>query len=311
MLNLSIIIPVRDEENNINELSDRIKNTMKMLNVSFEVIFITDINKDNTFDVLQELNKNDQRFKTLKLSNAYGQHIAILAGLNFCKGEAVVIMDGDLQDYPEDISKLYSKLKEGFDIVYAIKDNKNNTAIQNAFSKIFMFILNKISEKKIKNDINMCMFRIISRRTVEAIMEFKEAEPVISFLMDVIGFPTASVKVSSGERKLGKTKYSFLRRINLAINSLISFSTKPLRIISIIGLSISGLSLIYLCVILIQSLFIKMGVLGWPTLVALITFIGGVQLFSLGIIGEYIGRIFIETKRRPLYIIDNKIGFFE
>jgi len=309
MIDLSVLIPVRDEENNIEELVERLMATLTNLKITYEILFITDINRDNTFEVLKDLSERDDRIKIIKLSNSFGQHIAVVAGLNLCVGQAVVIMDGDLQDYPEDIPKLYIKMLEGYDIVYGIKEKKNDSLFRNIYSKMFISILNKLSDTKM--EYNTSMFRIISRKTANAILEFKEREPSLTFIMSLIGFKSTTVEVTSGIRKKGITKYNFFKLLNFAINSLLSFSTKPIRIISVIGFCISGLSLIYLCVVLIQSLFLKVGVLGWPTIVALITFLGGAQLFSMGIIGEYIGRIFIETKKRPLYTIDEKVGIFE
>lgn len=309
MYDLSIVIPVRDEEQNINTLVDRLVTELENLKKSFEIIFVTDINKDNTYDILKGLNAIDNRIKTIKLSNSYGQHVAVVAGLNACNGNAVVIMDGDLQDYPEDIPKLYLKMQEGYDIVYGTKDKKDDSFIRNLFSKLFISILSKLSDAKI--DLNTSMFRIISRRTVREVLRFEEREPSLTFIMGLIGFPTSTVKVESGERKAGETKYGFFRLVNFAISSLISFSRKPIRLISIVGLISSGLSFIYLIIVLLQKLFFSIGMAGWPTIIALITFLGGMQLLGLGIIGEYIGRVFIETKKRPLYIVDENVGDFE
>jgi polyisoprenyl-phosphate glycosyltransferase len=310
MLDVSVIIPVKDEEGSLPELSNRLITTLNNMNRTYEIIFVTDINKDNTFSLIKNLSVANSNIKAIKLTNGHGQHIAVLAGLHYCSGQAVVIMDGDLQDYPEDIPNLYLKLSEGFDIVYGIKENKNESFFKNLFSKMFMAAINKLSDSRVKIDINMCMYRIISRRTVEAMRKYKEAEPVLSFIMDLTGLPTSSINLSSGKRKAGNTKYNFFRKLNLAINSIVSFSTKPLRLISSIGFIISGLSFLYLCVTLIQTLFFKIGILGWPTIISLITFLGGMQLLGMGIIGEYISKIFIESKDRPLYIIDEKVGGF-
>lgn len=306
MVDLSIVIPVKDEEKNIVELILRISNTINKMNLSYEIVFVTDINKDNTFELLKSLNKQDKKVKVIKLSNSYGHHVAVIAGLNYCCGKAVVIMDGDLQDYPEDIPKLYEKSQEGYDVVYGTKARKNDSIMRNLFSKTFIKLLNKLSDYKL--DYNTCMFRIMSRRTVEEILKFREREPVLTGIISLIGFPAAKVIVTSGKRKVGKTKYNFLRQVNLSVSFLLSFSTKPLRICSICGFFTSCLSFVYLLIVIIQKTLFNIDVLGWPTLVSLITFLGGIQLFFIGIIGEYIGRIFMETKNRPLYIVQKKIG---
>jgi polyisoprenyl-phosphate glycosyltransferase len=308
MLDLSVVLPVRDEEQNIPEVVERLTRTLGEMKISYEILFVTDLNKDNTCEVIKSAHRMDERVKLLRLSNSYGQHIAVIAGLNFCNGRAVVIMDGDLQDYPEDIPRLYGKLSEGYDVVYAVKKKKNDSFLRNVASRLFIGALNRLSDVKLEH--NTSMFRIISRRMVDEVLRFKEKQPSLTFVMSLIGFPTSSVEVTSGERKRGKTKYNLFRLMNLGISSLISFSTKPLRLISMIGFFVAGLSFIYLCVVLIQALFFRIGVLGWPTIISLITFLGGIQLFVIGIIGEYIGRIFIESKSRPLYIVDEKIGDF-
>jgi dolichol-phosphate mannosyltransferase len=309
MFDLSVVIPVRDEEANLPELVTRLKNVIHDLKLSFEIIFVTDVNRDNTFSVLKSLNRDDPRVKVLKLSNSFGQHVAVCAGLNFCRGNAVVIMDGDLQDYPEDIPKLYNKLNEGYDAVYSIKERKNASAVRNIFSKSFVKLINMLSDQKL--DHNTSMFRIMSRRTVDELLKFKEHEPNLTGLVSLIGFPTAKVTVSSGKRKIGKTKYSYLRLIGLSISVLLSFTNKPVRVISMFGLTVSVFSFLYLVVVLVQTFLGHIELLGWPSIIAVITFLSGVQLLAIGVIGEYIGRIFLESKNRPLYIIEEKIGDLE
>lgn len=308
MIDLSVVIPVRDEEANLAELVKRLVSTLSKISTSFEVIFVTDINKDNTIPILKVINEKDGRIKTIKLSSGLGQHMAVIAGLSLSKGEAVVIMDGDLQDYPEDISALYEKYSEGYDVVYGVKEKKNDSGLRNLFSKTFIKILNNLSDYKL--DFNTCMFRILSKRTVENILKFSEREPSITGLISIINFPTTEITVTSGKRIAGETKYNFIRQINLAISFLLSFSTKPLRLASALGFVLSSLSFIYLFVVTIQKIFFNVGVLGWATIIFLITFSSGLQLFFLGIIGEYIGKIFMETKNRPRYFIEEKVGKF-
>ncbi|MDD5618225.1 MAG: glycosyltransferase family 2 protein [Candidatus Omnitrophica bacterium] len=308
MLDLSIVIPVKDEENNIEELIRRISDSVKKMGLTYEVIFVTDINEDNTLNLLKTFNKKDPRIKIVKLSNMFGHHhVAVFAGLNFTKANAVVVMDGDLQDCPEDIDILYKKMVEGYDVVFGVKERKNDSSARNLLSKSFLRLLNLLSDYKLEYDTSM--FRIISRKAVGEILKFKETEPSFTGIISLIGLPTTKVMVTSGKRKEGKTKYGFFRQLNFALSFLLSFSIKPLRISSVLGFIISSLSFIYLINVAIQKLlFNKVMVMGWSTIVSLITFIGGIQLLFLGIIGEYVGRIFIETKRRPIYIIEEKIG---
>lgn len=309
MVEISTIIPVRDEESNLQILADRLISTFEKMNVSFEIIFVTDINTDKTQSILEELSEKNKNIKTLKLSNRFGQHVAVLAGLDHSQGKFTVIMDGDLQDMPEDIPILYEKICEGYDVVYAEKENKNENYFRNLSSKSFNKIMNFFSDIKVDN--NTSMFRIISRRMREEIIRYREFEPSLTYIFNLINFPTTKARVSSGKREHGNSKYNLSRLINFAISTLLSFSRKPLRMISGIGLFIALLSFIYLIIVLIQYFFFEIEILGWATLIVIITFTSGVQLLGLGVIGEYIGRIFMQTKNRPLYVIDKKIGKFD
>jgi dolichol-phosphate mannosyltransferase len=242
------------------------------------------------------------------LSNSFGQYNAIIAGLNNTLGNAVVIMDGDLQDHPEDIPKLYNKMKEGFDVVYGVKTKKNDTFIRNFVSKSFWKFLNLFSDHDIQ--FGSSIYRILSRRVVNEIKKFNEKQILFTGIISIIGFPTSKVEVAYGKRIKGETKYGYFKLMNMAINALLSFSTKPLRIISIFGLFVAVISFAVLSATFFERIFLGADVPGWTTIVVLISLIGGMQLFALGIVGEYIGRIFFETKNRPLYIVEDKVGDF-
>jgi glycosyltransferase involved in cell wall biosynthesis len=302
---MSVVIPVRDEEQIIPELAARLVRTLEGMKMTFEVIFVTDVNRDRTVEALREQNQKDPRVKAIKLSSSYGQHIAAVAGLDYCQGTQVVLMDGDLQDEPEDIPKLYARLREGFDVVYGVKESKNESWVRNLLSRLFVRALEFLSDQKVQH--NTSMFRIMTRRTVRQLRRFREKEQSLTGLTALINYPTATAPVASGKRKAGETKYSFLRQINLAISFLLAFSTKPLRLISVFGLVVAGLSFVNLFVVVLLSIFHGMPVAGWATLVSLITLLSGVQLVALGTIGEYLARIFIETKNRPLYIVEDLV----
>jgi dolichol-phosphate mannosyltransferase len=308
MIEISVVIPVRDEEKNLNELIDRLSSTFVEMNKSYEIVFVTDINKDNTVGMLEAVAKQYPNIKTLKLSNSFGQHVAVMAGLDHCRGNYSVIMDGDLQDYPEDIMPLYNKICEGYDIVYAVKEKKNDDLLRNVFSLTFNSLMNSLSDIKIQS--NSSMFRIISRKARQDITKFREFEPSLTYIFSYINLPTATVKVRSGVRQHGATKYNFLKLVDFALSSLLSFSRKPLRMISNIGIFVSLLSFFYFMVVLFQYFVHGIEILGWATIITITTFIGGVQLLSVGIIGEYIGRIYMQTKNRPQYIIEKTFGDF-
>jgi len=306
---ISIVIPVRDEEKNISEIIKRISASLDGIHKTFEVLFVTDINRDNTIGILDEFSKQHPNVKALKLSNSFGQHVAVMAGLDHCQGNYIVIMDGDLQDYPEDIPLLYNKIIEGFDVVYAIKETKDDNWFRNFSSQTFNSIMNSLSDFKMQS--NSSMFRIISRKVLLEITKFREFEPSLTYIFSYINLPTTTVKVRSGVRQQGKTKYSFFRLVSFAISSLLSFSRKPLRFIASLGLIMSAFSFIYFAIVLYQYFSREIEILGWATIIAIITFMGGIQLLSIGVIGEYIGRMYIQTKNRPLYIIEKKYGDFD
>lgn len=301
----SVVVPVRNEEKNIPVLSQRLRETFEQMHASFEVIFVTDDNTDRTVDVLREQHTDDPRVKAIKLSRGMGQHIACVAGLDASTGDKVVLMDGDLQDYPEDIPKLVARMDEGFDVVFGTKVQKNESSLRNLYSRSFIKLINKLSDHPIQH--NTSMFRVMSRRTVDELGRFREVEQSLTGLVGLIGFPHSAVEVTSGVRVEGETNYSFMRQINLAVSFMLSFSTKPLRMISYAGLTVSALSFLYLVVVLLQAL-LGAPVLGWPTIVVLQTALGGMQLLALGVIAEYVARIFMESKRRPIYHVEELMG---
>lgn len=309
MCEISVVIPVRNEEKNISTLVNRICAALQDIHKTFEIIFVTDLNSDNTVGVLEDYSRRSPWIKTLKLANSFGQHVAVLAGLDHSSGCSIVIMDGDLQDYPEDIPVLYAKLQEGYDVVYGVKEKKNDSRYRNMSSQLFNTIMSALSD--IKLETNSSMFRIISRKALEEVVKFREYEPSLTYIFSLINLPTSRVPVRSGIREKGQTKYSFLRLVSFAISSLISFSRKPLRVIASFGLIVSFLSFVYFGVVLYQYFTNEVEILGWATLIAMITFMGGLQLLSIGVIGEYIGRMYIQTKNRPLYIIERKYGTFD
>lgn len=307
-IDISVIIPVRNEEKNLNPLSNRLVSTLNKMAVEYEIIFVTDENSDNTLHELNKLHRKNTKIKVLKLSKSFGQHIAVLAGIDFSKGENLVLMDGDLQDFPEDIELLYERLIEGYDVVYANKKNKNDTAFKNYTSSIFLNIMKLFSNSNVSY--NFALFRIMTRRMAMELRKFQEIDPNIAGIMGLIGLPSSIVTVRSGKRVEGKTKYNLWKQINLAISFFTSFSTKILRVISFFGFIVSFMSFFYMAYLILSFIIMDSDSLrGWRSIVTLISFFGGIQILSLGIVGEYIAKIFIEAKKRPLYVIQEAIGF--
>jgi glycosyltransferase involved in cell wall biosynthesis len=309
MIDISVVIPIRDEASNLHALTDSIVQVLESASISFEIIYVTDLNKDDTQGVLINLCMNDMRVKAIKLANSFGQHVAVIAGLRACVGRNAIIMDGDLQDSPSDIPKLYDKLREGFDVVYGIKERKNDSFARNLSSSIFNSLMKRFSE--VKTEPNTSMFRIISRRAILAVLKFTELEPSLTYIFSYINLPSTTIPVESSARIAGKTKYSFARLFNFAVSSMLSFSRRPLRMITRLGFIIALLSFAYLSVILIRSLKFGTSVTGWLSLAIIISALGGIQLICIGVLGEYIGRIYMQTKGRPLFIVERRYGRFE
>jgi glycosyltransferase involved in cell wall biosynthesis len=307
-MKLSVILPIRNEADTIPELISRLLSVLNHIEIDYEIIFVTDINTDNTLEILKRYSIADSKIKIIKLSNSFGQHVAVRAGLDHCEGDAAVIMDADLEMFPEDIPKLYSKLNEGFDIVYGVNKHKNRSFLKDLASKIFNKIMNLLSDENAA--LNTDMFRIISRKVIDEIIKFREQKPSLTYIMGLINLPAVKVELEFGRRSKGRSNYNFKRQMNMAIDSFLSFSTKPVRFISLLGFFTSLVSFLYLLIVLIQKFFDKYTGIGLGTILVLIIFFGGLQLFAIGIIGEYIGRIFIQSKNRPLYIVEELFGDF-
>jgi len=303
---ISVIIPVYNEEDNLPELSKRLLNVLENnLQATYEIIFVDDGSKDNSWKIIEELHMQNELVKGIKFSRNFGHHIAITAGMDYSKGESVILMDADLQDQPEEITKLYNKYKEGFDVVFGFRKEKQHSFLKSTTSRIFIWLMNKIVNSDVP--INSNIFRIMNRKVVNTINQFRERERFITGLISFVGFKQIGVEVKHGERYSGKTKYNLAKLLKLAFNTLTSFSYKPLQIASIFGAIMSLSSFIFIIYLVIRKLFFNIGVMGWTSTIVLILFIGGIQMLFLGILGEYIGRIYAENQKRPLYIIDKEI----
>lgn len=301
----SVIIPVFNEEEGLGELYTRLTRTMENLKKPYEIIFVDDGSDDNSFRVLKGLNEKDKSIKVIRFSRNFGQHIAITAGFDQCKGEAIILMDADLQDQPEEIPKLIERFNEGYDVVYAIRKYRQDTFLKKATSKIFLRILSKLVGRDIPSDVGA--YRIMRKNVVENLKTLRENSRFITGLVPWLGFSHSTVEVRCGTRFAGKTKYNLWKLIWLSINAITSFSYFPLQIATYLGLLIATFSFILGIHMVIRKLFLGIPVLGYSSIIVSILFLGGIQLVILGIIGEYIGRIYTETQGRPLYIVKEMI----
>ena len=305
---VSVVLPVFNESENINELYKRLIAVLSIeLCQDFELIFVDDGSSDDSWHMIKTLAKKDNKIKAIRFSRNFGHHIALTAGLDISSGGAVLTMDSDLQDYPEEIPKLINKYKEGYDVVFAIRQIRKFNFFKNFSSKLFTRIINLLAATEIP--INTTIFRIMSRKVVESFLSFQERERFFTGLISYIGFSQVGVPIEHGNRHKGKTKYSFNKMISLAITSVTSFSYKPLRLASLIGMTFSFIGFGLTIFLLYRRFILNLGVEGWTSILVTIILLSGIQLLILGLLGEYIGKIYSEIKGRPLYIVDKKIGY--
>ncbi len=300
-MHLSIVIPLYNEEKVVPLLYDRVKKSIADITDDFELIFIDDGSRDETLNKLLELKTTEKRIRIIELSRNFGHQAAYTAGLNQAKGQYVVMLDGDLQDPPEVISEMYAKIiSEEFDIVFAQRIARGEKLLKRVVTKLFHWIFNRLSNMDITHDVgNFC---IMNRNALNSLLELNERSRYLPGLVSSIGFKKGYVSYQRPERESGDTKMNFSRLMLLAFDAIFSFSKLPLKlswIIGIIGilLSLTGASVV------IYKKIVGVAITGWTSTMLSIFFLGSVQLFFLGILGEYVFRIFIETKDRPIYII--------
>ena len=300
------MIPAYNEEKVLPKLFNRLdKLSQNESNYLFEFLFINDGSKDSTMKLISEKSTIDNRISYINLSRNFGKERAMLAGFDYAKGDAIVIIDADLQDPPELIPNMISLWEEGYDDVYAKRESREGeTWLKKATSKWFYSILDKISSIEIQRDTGD--FRLLDRRVVEALKTLRESNRYTKGMFSWVGFKKKEITYKRDPRAAGETKWNYFKLFNLAIEGITSFTTSPLRISFIFGLLISSVAFFWILYLLIRPLFGVPTGGGYSSLMSVILFLGGVQLLAIGIIGEYIGRIFIETKNRPVYLIQDK-----
>ena len=304
-MDLSVIIPSYNEERNVGIMHERLTKTLSEITDSYEMIFVNDCSKDQTLLRIKELGERDSHVKYLSFSRNFGHQIAVSAGLDFCTGEAVVIIDGDLQDPPELISKMYERYKEGYKVVYAKrKTREGETWFKKATAKIFYRLLASMTSIDIPVDVGD--FRLIDRVIVEHLRNMPEKSKYIRGQIAWIGYKQTFVEYHRDARLYGTTNYPLKKMLRFALDGITAFSDKPLKIASGLGIFSAIVSLLALVYALISHFCFHTTITGWTSLILSVLFIGGVQLITIGIIGEYIARINNDVRNRPLYILDEK-----
>ena len=298
---LSVVVPIFNEEPNILELNGRLTKALATIE-NYEVIFVDDGSKDKTLSLIKKLSAENEKIKYLSFSRNFGHQNALRAGLAYASGDCVVSMDGDLQHPPELIPKLVEKWQEGFKIVYTVRqDSQKLSFFKKGTAKLFYSIMAKLSDVNIPR--GAADFRLLDRQIVEIILKIEENTFFLRGLVAWLGFDQFAIEYAPEERFAGKTKYSLKKMISFAITGITSFSVKPLRLATVVGFVIAFLAFLYAIYALYVKIFTDSALSGWTSVLVSVLFLSGIQLITFGIMGEYIGKLFMQAKGRPNYII--------
>jgi polyisoprenyl-phosphate glycosyltransferase len=305
---ITILIPAYNEEEVLYKLYDRLLGVIESIPYfNFELLFVNDGSKDKTVDIIKSLAEVDKRISYINLSRNFGKETAMLAGLDYAKGDALIIIDADLQDPPEIIPEMIKYWEQGYDDVYAKRRSRAGESwFKKWTAKTFYKTLRSVTNIPVQE--NTGDFRLLDRRCIEALSQFREIHRYTKGMFSWIGFKKKEILFDRDPRAAGKTKWNYFKLLNLAIEGITSFTTAPLRLSTILGGIVSVGAFFYMGWIITKTLLFGVGVSGYPSLMTVILFLGGIQLLSLGIIGEYLGKVFNETKRRPLYFVDEYNG---
>jgi polyisoprenyl-phosphate glycosyltransferase len=303
-IHISVVSPVYRAENIVSELVKQLKEQLSPITGDFEIILINDASPDNSWVEIEKETTKDKRVKGLNLSRNFGQHYAITAGLNFARGEWIVVMDCDLQDRPDEIPNLYHKALEGYDSVFAQRTERNDTLFKKLFSKLFYKLFSYLTDTK--QDATVANFGIYRRCVIDAILSMHDQIRFFPTMVQWVGFRKFYLPVEHASRFEGKSTYNFKGLFRLAINTIMGFSDKPLRLTVKVGFFITLLSVLVAIVYLGLYLSGQIQVEGFTTLILSLWFLSGFIMFILGILGLYIGRMFEKVKERPVYLIQDK-----
>jgi glycosyltransferase involved in cell wall biosynthesis len=304
---ISIVIPVFNEVETVPILFDHLKRVLLPLPFDFEILFVDDGSTDGTYLAIKDLQKRDRRVKALSFSRNFGHQAALTAGLQYASGDAVITMDGDLQHPPSLIPTLIEKWNEGFEIVYTTRESTaDESFFKKMTSRLFYRIINAFSETPVQPF--AADFRLLDRAVVKSLNTLEERDRFLRGLIGWLGFSAVGVPYTADPRAAGTSKYTTRKMIKLAFSGIISFSAAPLHLVTYLGITASFLGFLYGIYSLYVRFFTNDTVQGWTSLVIVILFLGGVQLISVGILGEYLIRVYDETKRRPVYIVRDSLG---
>ncbi len=306
---LSIIVPCYNEEAVLRSSHEHLVEALERLNdLKIEIIYVDDGSDDNTTDILNDLHKNDDRVRLLRLSRNFGHQIAVTAGLKNASGDVLVIIDADLQDPPDVIAQMLERWRDGYDVVYGVRSERpGESGFKLWTAKLFYRLINRVSETPIPHDTGD--FRLMDKKVVRVLLSMPERDRFLRGMASWVGFRQIGLPYKRAPRLAGKSKYPLIKMIRFATDGIISFSFVPLRLVTWAGLASVCLSFAGIIYTVFLRLFTTDWVRGWASIFVAVLFLGGIQLISLGIIGEYLGRVYTEVKQRPLYVIEKQVGF--
>jgi glycosyltransferase involved in cell wall biosynthesis len=304
---VSVVAPAYNEQEVLGEFHRRVSEVMRGLGCDYEIVLVNDGSRDNTLALMHALRERDPHVTVVDLSRNFGKEIALSAGLDYTKGEVVVVLDSDLQDPPELIPQMLEIWREGYDVVYGTRTVREGESwFKKATARYFYRLIKQVSRVDIPKDTGD--FRLMSRRAVQALVTLREEHRFMKGLFAWIGFPAKPFLYRRDPRAAGETKWNYWKLWNFAIEGITSFSVAPLKVSTYLGLAVAVLALVYAVFVIWKALIYGDRVHGYPSLMAVILFLGGVQLISVGLLGEYVGRIFNEVKRRPLYLLNRLVS---
>ena len=307
---ISLVVPLYNEADNINYFFERTISILENLQITYEIVCVNDGSKDNTWTKLLDFHQQNHQIKIINFSRNFGKEIALTAGIDYARGAAVIPIDADLQDPPELIGALIAKWQEGYDVVYATRRSRQGeTWFKKLTASIFYRTIGKMSPVPIPS--NTGDFRLLDRKVVEALQLLPERTRFMKGLFAWVGYKQTAIVFDREPRFQGATTWNYWKLWNFALDGIISFSFLPLKIWSYIGIFISLVSFLYASFLVVRTLFFGIDVPGYASLMVAILFLGGIQLITVGIIGEYLGRVYEEVKARPLYLVREKFGFNE
>ena len=306
---VSVVVPCFNEQEVLRDTNQRLTAALERMRLKFEVIYVDDGSADSTPEILRELAGHDERIRVVRFSRNFGHQMAITAGLEHASGDAVVVIDADLQDPPEVILEFVQKWMEGYDVAYGVRaEREGETAFKLWTAKLFYRCIDRLSDTRIPLDTGD--FRLMDRRVVDALLAMPERDRFVRGMVSWLGFSQVAVPYRRAARTAGVTKFSFFKMLRFAMDGIFSFSITPLRLATWMGFAASGIAILGILTAVVERILGVSGLVkGWASVMIAVLFIGGVQLICIGLIGEYVGRIYGESKRRPLYVLRERIGF--